>query len=141
MTAEIGKKVKVHYTGKLSDGTIFDDSYNDEPLEFVIGNASLLPIFENEVIGMKVGEKKSFEISAKDAYGYWTEELILEFKKENLPDDVDFQIGDVMQLQLNPEQIVSMKVLENKDKSVVFDANHKLAGQDLIFDIELMSID
>jgi len=141
MIAQAGNKVKVHYKGTLNNGTIFDDSYNREPLEFTIKSGMVIAGFDESVIGMSVGEKKTIHISAEDAYGHRSDDLIIEFKKENIPDELKIEVGDTMQLQLDSQQIVDVLVLEIKENIIVFDANHKLADQDLIFEIELISVE
>ena len=141
MTVEKGNKVKIHYRGTLTDGTIFDESFQREPLEFMVGSGMVIPGFENGIIGMQVGEKRKIFIPAAEAYGTRTDELIIEFPKENIPEDVSLSVGDMMQLQLTPDHTVAVEVIEIKDESVVFDANHSLADQDLNFEIELISIE
>jgi len=139
MVAQAGNKVKVHYKGSLDDGTIFDES--SVPLEFTLGSDMVISGFNEGIKGMSVGEKKRFHISAKDAYGYRTDELIIEIHKDNIPDDIVFEVGDTIQFQLAPEHIVNMLVMEIKENSVIFDANHKLADQNLIFDVELICVE
>ena len=141
MIAQTGNKVKVHYKGTLNDGSVFDESYCNEPLEFILGSGMVIPGFDTGITGMSVGEKKTIFIPAKDAYGHKSDELIIEFHKENIPDEVKFEVGDTIQLQLAPAQIVNMLVLEIKENSVIFDANHKLADQDLTFEVELISVE
>ncbi|MDR0926931.1 MAG: FKBP-type peptidyl-prolyl cis-trans isomerase [Ignavibacteria bacterium] len=141
MTAQNGKSVSLHYRGTLTDGTVFDESYGSEPLSFVIGSGLVIPGFEKGIIDMQVGEKRRIFIPAEEAYGKRTDELIIEFPNDSIPDEIHPQVGDVMQLQLTPENVVEVEVIELKDESVVFDANHKLADKDLTFEIELLSID
>ncbi|MPN19125.1 FKBP-type peptidyl-prolyl cis-trans isomerase SlyD [bioreactor metagenome] len=140
MTVQQGNTVTLHYKGTLVDGTLFDESYGSEPLEFMIGSGVVIPKFEEAIIGMQVGEKKNIFIVAEDAYGKRTDELILEIPKENIPDDVTLEVGDTMQLQLDPDYNVAVEVIEIKEDVVVFDANHQLADQDLNFEIELIDI-
>lgn len=140
MTVQQGNTVTLHYKGTLVDGTLFDESYGSEPLEFMIGSGVVIPKFEEAIIGMQVGEKKNIFIVAEDAYGKRTDELILEIPKENIPDDVTLEVGDMMQLQLDPDYNVAVEVIEIKEDVVVFDANHQLADQDLNFEIELIDI-
>jgi peptidylprolyl isomerase len=140
MTAQKGNKVKIHYRGTLADGSVFDNSFGGKPLEFEIGAGMVISGFENGIIGMKVGDKKTIFIPAEEAYGKKSDELILEFQKSDIPAEMSFAIGDMFQLQLTPEQSVGVKIIEIKDETVVFDANHALADKDLNFDIELMEI-
>lgn len=132
--------VKVHYTGKLDNGQVFDTSKDREPLEFKIGEGKLIPGFENGVIGMKLQESKTIKIPYAEAYGKIKPELMIEVKKQQLPDNLTPEIGMelVSRSQDGQEQIV--KVAEIKDESVVIDANHPLAGEDLTFEIELVDI-
>jgi len=132
--------VKVHYTGKLDNGQVFDTSKDREPLEFKIGEGKLIPGFENGVVGMKLQESKTIKIPYAEAYGEKKPELLIEVKKQQLPDNLTPEIGMelVSRSQDGQEQIV--KVAEIKDESVVIDANHPLAGEDLTFEIELVDI-
>ena len=140
MKAQKGNKIKIHYKGTLSDGTTFDESFGGEPLEFTIGSGMVIPGFDNGVVGMEIGERKTIFIPAEDAYGHRSDELILEFPNENIADDINPQVGDIMQLQLAPGQVVNVEVIEIKDNSIIFDANHKLADKDLTFEVELIDI-
>ncbi len=140
MTVQDGNRVKIHYCGKLIDGTIFDDSSNSEPLQFTMGTGQVIPGFENGIKGMKVGEKKEFLIPCAEAYGERSDDFILEFKKSELPEELDYRLGLKMQLELAPELNVSVEIIEIKEDSVVFDANHQLADQDLVFEVELLEI-
>lgn len=132
--------VKVHYTGKLDNGEIFDTSKEREPLEFKIGEGKLITGFENGVIGMKLQESKTIKIASKEAYGEKKPELMIEVKKQQLPDNLTPEIGMelVSKRQDGQEQIV--KIAEIKDATVVIDANHPLAGEDLTFEIKLVEI-
>ncbi|MDX2048448.1 MAG: peptidylprolyl isomerase [Chitinophagaceae bacterium] len=135
-----GDVVKVHYTGRLTDGTQFDSSAGREPLEFTVGAGQMIKGFDDGVLGMSVGEKKTIQIPPGDAYGERDEEAVIEFPVENVPEGMKLEAG--MQLTLrnqngNPIQVI---VAEVKEDVVVMDANHFLAGQELIFDIELMNI-
>ncbi len=132
--------VKVHYTGKLESGQVFDTSENREPLEFTIGEGKLIPGFEKGVVGMKKGDKKEIKIPFEEAYGSKREELVYEIEKKHLPEDIDPKVG--MQLmsksQEGHENVVFVK--EVKDNSIVIDANHPLAGKNLIFEIEVVEV-
>jgi FKBP-type peptidyl-prolyl cis-trans isomerase 2 len=132
--------VKVHYTGKLDNGEIFDTSKEREPLEFKIGEGKLIAGFEKGVIGMKLQESKTIKIASKEAYGEKKPELMIEVKKQQLPDNMTPEIGMelVSRRQDGQEQIV--KIAEVKDATVVIDANHPLAGEDLTFEIKLVEI-
>lgn len=135
-----GNTVKVHYTGTLKDGSVFDSSVEREPLEFKIGEGQLIPGFEKAVIGMEEGDKTKVDIPVKEAYGEAREELVINVPKDQLPEEVEPEIG--MQLQVNqPDgQPVPVRVAEISDDELTLDANHPLAGKDLSFEIELVEI-
>jgi peptidylprolyl isomerase len=135
-----GDVVKVHYTGKLVNGEQFDSSVGREPLEFTVGAGQMIKGFDAAMPGMVVGEKKSINIPPVDGYGEKNEEAIIEFPKENVPADMKLEPG--MQLTLsdqagNPFPVI---VAEIKEEVIILDANHFLAGQELVFDIELVEI-
>lgn len=135
-----GNTVKVHYTGTLEDGSVFDSSAEREPLEFKLGEGQLIPGFEKAVVGMEEGDKTKVDIPVKDAYGEAREDLVINVPKDQLPDDVQPEVG--MQLQVNqPDgQPVPVRVAEVSDDKLTLDANHPLAGKDLSFEIELVEI-
>jgi len=138
--AETGDTVKVHYTGKLADGTVFDTSVGGEPMEFTLGQGKVISGFEQAVIGMQVGESKTFTIPADQAYGQRRDDMIFEVGRDELPPDIDPEIG--MQLQMNQGDggVTIVTITEVSETTVKIDANHPLAGQDLTFDIELVEI-
>lgn len=132
-----GSKVKVHYTGKLANGKVFDTSVEKDPLEVVVGQSGLIKGFEEGLMGMKEGEKKTIEITPEDAYGQLIEGRTQEVEKSILPEEI--QVG--MALQANGEvgtMVVTVK--EIKEETVVLDANHPLAGKDLIFELEVLEV-
>jgi len=135
-----GNTVKVHYTGTLKDGSVFDTSAEREPLEFKLGEGQLIPGFEKAVIGMEEGESTEIDIPVKEAYGEAREDLIINVPKDQLPDDVEPEVG--MQLQVNqPDgQPVPVRVAEITDDELKLDANHPLAGKDLSFEIEVVEV-
>ena len=135
-----GDLVSVHYTGKLDDGSIFDSSLGEgrEPITVKLGEGTLIKGFENGLIDMEVGDKKTVEIESAEAYGEYLDYLIQEVEKSQMPGEVE--VG--MPLQAQTEMgVVQFVVKEVKDETVVLDANHPLAGKKLIFDLELVSID
>jgi FKBP-type peptidyl-prolyl cis-trans isomerase 2 len=140
MAAKNGDNVKVHYTGKLVNGEQFDSSAGREPLEFTVGAGQMIKGFDLAIPGMEIGEKKTINIAAVDAYGEKSAEAIIEFPKANIPADMKLEPG--MQLTLSNEygQPVPVVVVGEKDDVVILDANHFLAGQELVFDIELVEI-
>ncbi len=135
-----GDTVKVHYKGTLKDGSVFDSSENREPLEFTLGQGQLIPGFEKAVVGLTEGDTTSVDIPSGEAYGEVRDDLIINVPKEQLPDDVEPQVG--MQLQLNQPngQPVPVRITEVSEAELTLDANHPLAGKDLKFDIELVEV-
>jgi peptidylprolyl isomerase len=138
--AKKGDQVAVHYTGKLTDGTVFDSSEGREPLAFELGAGMMIKGFDAAVDGMEIGDKVTAEIPAAEAYGESNPELIFDIPKTNFPPDLNPQTGQQLAMSQPNGQQVPVKVKEVKDDSVVIDANHDLAGKDLVFDIELVSI-
>ena len=135
-----GDVVKVHYTGKLINGEQFDSSADREPLEFTVGAGQMIKGFDAAMPGMNLGEKKTINIAPEDGYGPRSEEAIIPFPKENIPADMKLEPGMQLTLSNQDGQPVPVIVVEVKDDVVVLDANHFLAGQDLVFDIELIEI-
>ena len=137
--AQIGDTVKVHYTGTLDDGTVFDSSLERDPLEFTIGEGKLIPGFEEAVIGMSEGESKTVEIPADKAYPY-NEELVFVVDRDQLQPDLQPEVGQQLQFQREDGQIVIFTVIDVSELSVTLDGNHPLAGEDLTFEIQLVEI-
>ena len=135
-----GDLVKVHYTGKMVNGEQFDSSVGREPLEFTVGAGQMIKGFDDAMPGMSLGEKKTINIAPEDGYGHRSEEAIIEFMKENVPADMVLEPGMQLTLTNQNGQPVPVTVVEVKDDIIIFDANHFLAGQELIFDIELVEI-
>lgn len=138
--AQKGDTVKVHYVGKLKNGEVFDSSYDREPLEFTIGGGQLIKGFDNAVEGMEEGEKKTVTIPADEAYGPYREDMIIEVGKENLPEGLEPQVNQQLYMEDAQGQTLIVTVTEILENSIKLDANHPLAGKDLVFDIELVSI-
>lgn len=139
--AKNGDKVKVHYTGKLINGMEFDSSAGREPLEFTVGAGQMIKGFDAAIPGMKVGDKKTIEIPPQEAYGERSEEAMVEFPKENIPEDLKMEVGMQLSLRDQAGRPIPVVVKEIREEVVVLDANHFLAGETLVFDIELMEID
>jgi peptidylprolyl isomerase len=139
--AKKGDNVKVHYKGRLTNGEQFDSSEGREPLAFTVGAGQMIKGFDDAIPGMEVGEKKTINIPAKDAYGEKNADAIIEFPKSNIPEDMQLEPGMRLQLQNQAGQPIPVVVSEVKDDVVVLDANHELAGKELVFDIELVDID
>jgi peptidylprolyl isomerase len=140
MQAKEGDVVRVHYTGRLTDGTQFDSSVGREPLEFTVGAGQMIKGFDTGVRGMAVGEKKTIEIAPQDAYGERDDEAIIEFPASNIPEDMTLEPGMQLTLRNQFGQPIPVVVLEVKEEIVVMDANHMLAGKDLVFEVELVEI-
>lgn len=138
--AKDGDTVRVHYTGKFQDGTVFDSSVNHDPLEFTIGDGQLIPGFEQAVIGMNPGETKTQEVPSDLAYGPHREELVLEVDRDKIPPDINPTVGQQLQMSSRDGRSTTVVVSAVTEKTVSLDANHPLAGKDLIFDIELVEI-
>lgn len=135
-----GNTVKVHYTGTLTDGTVFDSSRERDPLEFTLGEKRVLPAFESAVDGLSAGESTTVDIPAPEAYGNRRDELVITVEKAKFPEDINPEVGQQLQMQQQdgtPTQVV-VTAVEGED--VTLDANHPLAGQDLHFEIELVEI-
>jgi len=135
-----GDKVKVHYHGKLTDGSTFDSSEGREPLEFEVGSGMVIPGFDTGVTGMAVGDKKTITIPADEAYGPKQDEMIMEFPRDRFPADMVPEVGMQLNMSNNAGQNFPVVIVEVGDEAVLLDANHPLAGQDLTFDLELMEI-
>lgn len=138
--AKSGDKVRIHYTGKLDDGTQFDSSAGREPLEFDLGGGGVIPGFDSAVDGMAVGESKSVKIESEQAYGPRHEELIQDVPKSELPDDIEISVGLQLQAQSPEGQVMRFVIAAITEEVITLDGNHPLAGQTLNFDIELVEI-
>lgn len=135
-----GDTVKVHYHGKLADGTTFDSSEGREPLEFEVGSGSVIAGFDSGVTGMQAGEKKTIHIPVDDAYGPKQEDLYMEFPIDRFPADMTPEAGMQLNMSNGSEQNFPVVIAEVRDETVILDANHPLAGEDLTFDLELVEI-
>jgi peptidylprolyl isomerase len=135
-----GDLVKVHYTGKLTNGEQFDSSVGRDPLEFTVGAGQMIKGFDDAMPGMTIGQKKTINIPAADAYGEKNDDAIIEFPKENVPADMKLEPGMQLTLSNQQGQPVPVVVVDVKDDVVILDANHFLAGKELVFDIELVEI-
>ena len=136
---ETGKVVAVHYVGKLTDGEMFDTSEGREPLKFQVGSGQIIPGFEKAIMGKNIGEKVTVNISAEDAYGQIREDLIVSVPKSQMPGEV--QIGQPLQAQGDNGQTINVVVKEVTEENVMIDGNHPLAGQELVFEIEVVEIE
>lgn len=135
-----GDTVKIHYHGKLTDGSTFDSSEGREPLEFEVGSGMVIPGFDAGVTGMTVGEKKTVTIPSDEAYGPKQEEMIMEFPKDKFPADMTPEPGMQLNMSNGQGQNFPVMIVDVKEDVVILDANHPLAGEDLTFDLELVEI-
>jgi peptidylprolyl isomerase len=138
--AKQGDTVNVHYTGKLGDGTVFDTSRNRHPLQFTIGKGQVIVGFEQAVDGMHTGESKTVIIPVDNAYGPRREEMIITMERSKLPSGLEPKVGQRLELTQMDDQNILVTVTAVTDSMLTLDANHPLAGKDLHFDIELVSI-
>jgi len=139
-TAREGDKVKVHYTGRLEDGSEFDTSIGNEPLVFTIGGNEVIPGFEGAALGMKTGEIKSVAIAPESAYGPYNDELVVDMPREYIPEDIVPELGMMLKIVDNDGNEIPVRITVIEETSITLDANHPLAGKTLIFDIELLEI-
>ncbi|MFP4369616.1 MAG: FKBP-type peptidyl-prolyl cis-trans isomerase [Bacteroidota bacterium] len=140
MAVKKGDTVKIHYTGKLESGEVFDSSKDREPLEFTVGTGQVIPGFENGILGMDKGETKTVEVPVDEGYGSYRDDLIFEIAKSELPPDIDPSVGERLQMQNDQGQVIGVTVSKVTDDTLFIDANHPLAGKDLEFDIELIDV-
>ncbi len=135
-----GDKVKVHYHGKLTSGETFDSSEGRDPLEFEVGSGHVIKGFDDGVTGMEPGEKKTINIPFPEAYGPRNPEMVIEVTKDKFPEDMEIELGLPLMMSDNEGHQFQVTIVEIQDTAVMLDANHPLAGKDLIFDLELMEI-
>lgn len=135
---ENGNVVDVHYVGKLTDGNVFDSSEGREPLKFEVGSGQIIPGFENAVMGKTVGDKVTVTINPEMAYGEVREDLFVQLPIDKMPGDVE--VGQMLQAMSDDGRATQVRVHEVNEDNVIIDGNHPLAGQDLIFDIEIVSV-
>ncbi len=141
MTAlKSGDTVAIHYTGTLLDGSTFDSSEGREPLEFEVGSGMIIPGLDRAMPGMEVGDKKIVKIACEDAYGPLNPEMRQAVPREGIPADIPLEVGTQLQMQTPDGQALPVMVVEVDEATVLLDANHPLAGKDLQFDIEVVSI-
>lgn len=138
--AKTGDHVKVHFTGKLDDGSVFATSADSAPLQFTLGNHEVLPAIEEAIEGMEPGETKTVEIDSGGAYGPRRDELMQEIPRENLPADLDPKVGQQLRMDRPGKEPLIVSISDVSDTSVMIDGNHPLAGKDLSFDLELVEV-
>lgn len=138
--AKTGDTVRIHYTGRLTDNTQFDSSAGEDPLEFQIGGGQLIPGLEREIVGMQVGAKKTVNVASDDAYGPHRAEAVQQVERSLVPPDLDLVVGEQLGATTDDGHTLELTIVEVTDETVTLDANHPLAGQDLVFDVELVEI-
>ncbi|HSJ29864.1 MAG TPA: peptidylprolyl isomerase [Longimicrobiales bacterium] len=139
-SAKSGDTVRVHYTGKLEDGSVFDSSDGRDPLEFTVGSGQVIPGFDQAVTGMSPGDERQVKIPAAEAYGDRKDDLVIVVERAQLPPDIDPAVGQQLQLSQEGRAFV-VTVADVNERSITLDANHPLAGEDLTFDLQLVEID
>ena len=136
--AKVGDTVLVHYVSKFQDGTVFDSSTNAQPLEFCIGSGQVIPGFEQAVIGMRPGDEKTQPVTPEQAYGPHLPEMVAVADRQQIPEDLQVEVGQQLQLQHSSGQTIPVRITEIEGSKVTLDANHPLAGQDLTFEIKMV---
>lgn len=139
--AKAGDTVRVHYTGTFDDGTIFDSSVGSSPLEFTVGAGQVIPGFDQMLVGMAAGDRKSERIEASEAYGVRMDELVFTVSRSQLPDGLTIEVGQMLSLSHPSGESIPVIITAVTEEHVTLDANHALAGRDLTFEIELVEID
>lgn len=135
-----GSRIKVHYTGKLDNGEVFDTSEGREPIEFTIGAKQVIKGFEENIKGMKLNEEKEFKLEKMDAYGDYNPGLVKEFPKDKLPQNVEPKAGMVLALKSPEGKVYGARIIEVREKTVKIDLNHPLAGKALNFKVKVVEI-
>ncbi|HJP18535.1 MAG TPA: peptidylprolyl isomerase [Nitrospinota bacterium] len=138
--AKAGDKVKVHYKGSFKDGKVFDSSEGKDPLEFTIGQKMVVQGFENAIVGMASGEKKKISIQPKEAYGEYRKDLVATIDRSEIPNDIKPELGMMLQVSPEPGRPTAVTVTELNEKTLTLDGNHPLAGKELTFELDLLSI-
>ena len=138
--AKKGDTVKIHYTGRLQDGSVFDSSVGREPLQFSIGGGQVIPGFEEAVVGMKAGDRKTVEIPCQKAYGERNPSMIMVVDRKHVPAGLNPEVGQRLEVGSPSGELVNVTVIETNEENITLDANPPLAGEDLTFDIELVEI-
>ena len=138
--AKSGDTVKIHYTGRLQDGSVFDTSSDREPLQFNIGGGQVIPGFEEAVTGMTVGEKKTAEIPCDKAYGKRNPSMVMVVERKHVPPEIKPEVGQRLQVGGPGGELLAVTVIATSEENITLDANPPLAGEDLTFDLELVEI-
>jgi FKBP-type peptidyl-prolyl cis-trans isomerase 2 len=141
MSIKKGDTIKIEYVGTLDDGIVFDSTEKTgEPLEFEVGTQKVLESFENEIIGMEVGEEKEFKLSSEDAYGDYNKELTKDLPRDQLPEGLEIDVDMILVMSMPNGMQMAAKIVELTDETVTIDLNHPLAGQSLNFKVKIVEI-
>jgi peptidylprolyl isomerase len=140
LRAKAGDTVRIHYTGKLDDGKVVDSSHDREPFEFTIGAGQVIPGVEQAVTGMEPGESKSAEIPPEQAYGPHRDGMVVTVERTKLPAGLEVAVGEELALRQDDGRQLSATVTDVSDQGITIDANHKLAGRTLVFDLQLLEV-
>jgi len=138
--AEAGDRVKINFTGKLEDGSVFANTADSEPLEFQLGEGNIIPGVEKAVEGMNVGESKTVKVPPEQAYGQRRDELVEEVGRDKFPKEIELQVGQKFDIPQQEGQPMVVRVVDVSEQTVTLDGNHPLAGRDLTFELELIEI-
>lgn len=139
-SAEDGDRVKVHYTGTLDDGTVFDSSRERDPLEFELGAQQVIPGFEEAVRGLEVGESVEVSLAPEEGYGQRNEELMVDVARRDLPEGLDPEVGQTLEVRTEDDEPMAAWVAEIGEEAITVDLNHPLAGRELNFEVELVEV-
>lgn len=139
-SAEDGDRVKVHYTGTLDDGTVFDSSRERDPLEFELGAEEVIPGFEQAVRGLEVGESVEVRLPPEEAYGPRNDELMVDVARGDLPEGLDPEVGQTLEVRTDDDEPMAAWVAEVGEEAIKVDLNHPLAGRELHFEVELVDL-
>ncbi len=135
-----GDKIKIHYTGRLENGTVFDSSMEKEPIEVKVGEGKIISGLEEALVGMSTGETKTVKLKADEAYGPYRDDMVLTVNREELPENLDPQVGQQLQISKPEGPVFNVRVTDASESSVTLDGNHFLAGKDIIFDLKVVEI-
>ncbi|MEL7332714.1 MAG: peptidylprolyl isomerase, partial [Cyanobacteria bacterium J06560_2] len=138
--AKSGDKVQVHYTGTLNNGQVFDSSKGRAPLEFTLGTGMVIAGFDAAVTGLEPGETVTKTIPMAEAYGEYNSEMVADIEKEKIPADFELEVGQRLEMQVPNGDAMAVTITDIKGETITLDGNHPLAGQDLTFELELISI-
>jgi len=138
--AKSGDTVRIHYSGFLMDGTIFDSSLEGEPFEFTLGDGSVIPGFDDGLLGMAEGDEKTLAIPPERAYGPRDEDLVAEIERAQIPPEIEPQVGAILQITSDEGDASNVIITKVTDTSITLDGNHPLAGQELIFEVKLLQV-